>query len=39
MINEGDESPMNPDYPRVVVRRRVVEGILAVVSLTVSDTV
>jgi len=38
MINEGDESLMNPDYLKVAVRRRVVGGMLAVMNSSVADT-
>jgi len=38
MINEGDESLMNPDYLKVAVRRRVVGGgMLAVMNSSVAD--
>ena len=38
MINEGDESLMNPNYLKVAVRRRVVGGMLAVMNSSVADT-
>jgi len=38
MIIEGDESLMNPDYPRVAVHHRVVGGIKAVMNPSVADT-
>jgi len=38
MIIEGDEPLMNLDYLRVAVRRRVVEGMTAVMTQAVSDT-
>ncbi len=37
MINEGDESLMNPDYLKVAVRRRVVGGMLAMMNSSVAD--
>ena len=37
VINEGDESLVNPDYPRMVDHHRVIGGMLAVMNLTVAD--